>query len=72
MSYYIENGSNNKVPLYSIENYIQYPMINHNGKDILKKEYICMYVCMYNWITFLYRRNQHNIINKMWGVCVCV
>ena len=32
---------NNKVLLYSTENYIQYPEINHNGK-----EYI--YVYMYN------------------------
>ena len=28
---------NNKVLLYSTGNYIQYPMINHNGKE-LKKE----------------------------------
>ena len=32
---------NNKVPLrYSTENYIQYPMINHKGKEYLKKPYI--------------------------------
>ena len=30
---------NNKVLLYSPENYTQYPVINHNGKRI----YICMY-----------------------------
>ena len=30
---------NNKVLLYSIGNYIQYPVINHNGKEY-KKEYI--------------------------------
>ena len=29
----------NKVPLYSTENYIQYPVINHNGKEY-EKEYI--------------------------------
>ena len=34
---------NNKVLLYSTENYIQYPMINHNGKEYLKKECIYMY-----------------------------
>ena len=34
---------NNKVLLYSIGNYIQYPGINHNGKEY-KKE--CRY--MYN------------------------
>ena len=34
---------NNKVLLYSTENYIQYPVINHNGKNILKKNvYICI------------------------------
>ena len=33
---------NNKVLLYSTENYIQYPVINHNGKEFLKKKvYIC-------------------------------
>ena len=31
---------NNKVLLYSTGNYIQYPMINHNGKEY-EKEYIC-------------------------------
>ena len=34
---------NNKVLLYSTGNYIQYPRINHNGKEFLKKS---MY--MYN------------------------
>ena len=29
----------NKVPLYRTENYIQYPVINHNGKEY-EKEYI--------------------------------
>ena len=28
---------NNKVLLYTIGNYIQYPMINHNGKEYEKK-----------------------------------
>ena len=34
---------NNKVLLYSTENYIQYPVINHNGKEYLKKKnlYMC-------------------------------
>ena len=27
---------NNKILLYSIENYIQYPIINHNGKEYEK------------------------------------
>ena len=43
---------NNKVLLYSTENYIPYPMINHNGK-----EYKNVYIYMYNWITLLYSRN---------------
>ena len=29
---------NNKVLLYSIGNYIQYPVINCNGKEYFKKE----------------------------------
>ena len=33
--------TNNKVLLYSVRNYIQYPGINHNGKEF-KKEYICI------------------------------
>ena len=32
---------NNKVLLYSTENYIQYPVINHNRKEY-EKEYICI------------------------------
>ena len=37
---------NNTVLLYSTENYIQYPMINHNGKEYKK----CMYVYIYMYI----------------------
>ena len=38
---------NNKVLLYGTENYIQYSMINHNGKEYIKKNvYMC--VCVYN------------------------
>ena len=36
---------NNKVLLYSPGNYIQYPVINHHGKNMKKKEkniYICI------------------------------
>ena len=36
---YIER-INNKVLLYYIENSMQYPMINHNGKEYLQKEYM--------------------------------
>ena len=40
---------NNKALLYTTGNYIQYPGINHNGKEY-KNE--CIYV--YNWVTLLY------------------
>ena len=33
---------NNKVQKYQTENYIQYPMINHNGKEYFKKDIICV------------------------------
>ena len=34
---------NNKVLLYSTENYIQYPIINHSGEEYFKKNvYICI------------------------------
>ena len=36
---------NNKVLMYSTGNYIEYPMINHNGKESFKKNiYIYIYV----------------------------
>ena len=41
---------NNKVLLYSTGNYIQYPEINHNGKDY-KKEYIYIFSAMQNKLT---------------------
>ena len=34
----------NKVPLYSTENYIQCPMINHNGKEYNKRMHISLYM----------------------------
>ena len=39
---YIEQ-INNKALLYSTGNYIQYPVINHNGKEY-EKEYIYIYI----------------------------
>ena len=38
----IPRNPKNKVLLYSTGNYIQYPVINHNGKEY-EKEYISMY-----------------------------
>ena len=50
----------NEVLLYSTGNYIQYPEINHNGKEAFKKESI--YMC--NGITLLHSRNQQNLGNQ--------
>ena len=36
---------NNKVLQYSTGNYIQYPMINHNGKEHIKKR-MYIYICI--------------------------
>ena len=43
---------NTKVLLYSTGNYIQYPVINQNGR-----EYEKVYVYMYNWTTLLYSKH---------------
>ena len=40
---------NNKVLQYSTGNYIQYPVINHNGKEYEKERvyvYIYIYICI--------------------------
>ena len=37
-----------KVLLYSTGNQVQYPMINHSGKNILKIMYICVYIYIYS------------------------
>ena len=42
---------NTRVLLYGTENYIQCPMINHNGKEYLKK-CVCVYVYMYIYIKY--------------------
>ena len=41
----------NKVLLYSTGNYIQYPMINHNGKEY-KKEYIYIKIISITYSSF--------------------
>ena len=38
---------NNKVLLYTTGNYIQYPVINHNGKNIFLNVYIYIYIYIY-------------------------
>ena len=40
---------NNKVLLYSIGNYIQCPVINHNGREY-EKECVCVYIYIYIYI----------------------
>ena len=40
---------NNKILLYSTGNYIQYLVINHNGKEY-EKEYMYIYICTYMYI----------------------
>ena len=37
---------NNRVLLYSTGNYIQYPVINHNGKEYEKNVYICITITL--------------------------
>ena len=38
---------NNKALLYSTGNYIQYPVISHNRKNIKKNVYAYMYIYTY-------------------------
>ena len=47
----------NRVLLYSTGNYIQYSVINHNGKEYKKRMYV------YNLVTLLYIRDWCNIVN---------
>ena len=44
---------NNKVPMHSTGTYIQYPVINHNGKSC-EKDWKRMYVCVHIYI-YIYR-----------------
>ena len=68
---------NNKVLLYSTGNYIQYPIINHNGKEY-EKEYICVCVCVYIYThTHIYMYThilsiQREREREREYVCVCV
>ena len=61
-NYFHLEWKNNKVLMYSTRNYIQYLVINHKGKEYLKKE--CMY--LYNWVTLLYSRDRYNIVNQLY------
>ena len=54
---------NNKVLLYSTENYIQYPVINHNGKEY-EKEYIQLYIDITEALCCI-AGIKHNIVNQL-------
>ena len=49
---------NSKVPLSSTRNYIQYPVINHNGKN-MKKSSIYAVICVN-----IYRALSHFAVQK--------
>ena len=62
---------NNKVLWYSTGNYIQYPVINHNGKEY---ERMYMYVYIYNWIIhyifiYIYKLNHFASQQKLTQHC---
>ena len=47
---------NNKILLYITGNHVQYPVINHNGKEY-EKEYVCVYIYIY--IKNIYKTESH-------------
>ena len=55
---------NNKDVLYSIENYIQYSVINHNGKEY-EKEYIDTHTHIY-----IYTQLNHFAIQQMYSIVI--
>ena len=46
-SIYCRMDKQNKVLLYITENYSQYPVINHNGKECEKNVCVCVYIYTY-------------------------
>ena len=52
------NPVNNKVLLYSIGDYIQYPEINHNGKEYKKRIYMYIYIWL-NHFAVQQKSTQH-------------
>ena len=66
--------ANNRIMLFTIEHYIQYPVINCNGKEC-KQACVCVCVCVcvhiymyiYDWITLLYSRNC-NIVSQLYFI----
>ena len=62
---YIER-INNKVLLYSIGNYIQYPVTNHNGKEY-EQEYI--YTHTYIYIYMYVKLSHFSVQRKLTQQC---
>ena len=50
----------NEVLLYRTGKFIQSPGVDHDGNNIKK----CIY--MYDWVTWLYSRNWHNIVKQLY------
>ena len=68
---------NNKVLLFSIENYIRYPMINQNGKEY-EKEYIYIGIteslcctAVMNTLQFNYTSIKHKLKKKNIYIHIC-
>ena len=51
---------NNKILLYSTGNYIQYPVIHHNGKEY-EEEYICVTESLCRTAEI-----KHNTVNQLY------
>ena len=54
-----------KVLLHGTENYVQHPMINHNGKEYIKKE--CVYIYIYTRTLYI-----HILYIHYTCICVCI
>ena len=51
--------------MYSTGNYIEYPVINHNGKEYKK-----VYLYVYNGVTLLCSRDSHNTVDGSPLLCM--
>ena len=58
MQTFIDRMVKNRVLLSSIENYIQYPVINHKGKEHVKE---CVYIYIY-----IYRERERERERETW------
>ena len=52
-------GLANRDPLYSTENSTQYSVIIYVGKDLRENEY----AYVHEWVTLMYSRSYHNLVN---------